>query len=239
VGLGGIWTTDELEGERMDRIIVFDVNETLLDVGALDPLFERMFGDAGVRREWFGQMLQSAFVSTIVDSYRDFGTLAMGALAMVAERHGVTVADEDRQALGAGMRSLPPHPEVREAMDRLRDAGFRLSTLTNSTPEVAEAQLANAGLRDLVVHVLSADTVRRLKPAPEPYRMAAERHEVSIGAIRLVAAHAWDIAGALRTGSAAAFVARPGQVLDPAGAQPDIVGANLDDVAKQIVAADR
>ncbi|MDQ3655068.1 MAG: haloacid dehalogenase type II, partial [Chloroflexota bacterium] len=44
----------------MNRVIVFDVNETLLDVGALDPLFVRMFGDATVRREWFGQMLQSA-----------------------------------------------------------------------------------------------------------------------------------------------------------------------------------
>jgi len=37
---------------------VFDVNETLLDLSALDPRFERVFGDASVRREWFMQMLQ-------------------------------------------------------------------------------------------------------------------------------------------------------------------------------------
>jgi 2-haloacid dehalogenase len=64
----------------MDRVIVFDVNETLLDVGALDPLFVRLFGDAAVRREWFGQMLQSAFVSTITETYRDFSTIGLGAL---------------------------------------------------------------------------------------------------------------------------------------------------------------
>ena len=29
------------------RIIVFDVNETLLDVGALAPEFQRVFGNAG------------------------------------------------------------------------------------------------------------------------------------------------------------------------------------------------
>src|SRR5680860_129775 len=117
-------------GAIMDRAIVFDVNETLLDVGALDPIFVRIFGDANVRREWFGQMLQSAFVSTITGSYRDFGSIGMSALAMVAARHGTMLSDGDLPALGEGMRHLPPHPEVREAMERLRQAGFRLATLT-------------------------------------------------------------------------------------------------------------
>jgi hypothetical protein len=30
----------------MRRVQVFDVNETLLDLSGLDPLFERAFGDA-------------------------------------------------------------------------------------------------------------------------------------------------------------------------------------------------
>jgi 2-haloacid dehalogenase len=223
----------------MNRIIVFDVNETLLDVGALDPIFVRIFGDATVRREWFGQMLQSAFVSTITQTYRDFGAIGMSALAMVAERRGITLGDEDLPALGAGMRRLPPHPEVRRAMEQLHETGFRLATLTNSKAEVAEAQIANAGLGDLLEQMLSADSVQRLKPAPEPYLMAAERFDVGIDAIRLVAAHSWDIAGALSAGCAAAFVARPGQVLDLSGAQPDIVGPNLTAITDQILATDR
>lgn len=222
----------------MKRIIVFDVNETLLDVKALDPLFQRVFGDTTVRREWFGQMLQSAFVSTITQTYRDFGTLAMSALSMMADRHGATLSDDDRRALGNGMRQLPPHPEVREAIDRLRASGFRLATLTNSTLEVGKAQLVNAGLDEFMEQMLSADAVQRLKPAPEPYRMAADRLGVEVEQIRLVAAHSWDIAGALNAGCAAAFVARPGQVLDPSGAQPDIVGADLREVADQIIAVE-
>lgn len=222
----------------MSRVIVFDVNETLLDVAALDPLFVRMFRDGAVRREWFGQMLQSAFVATITHAYRDFGTLGMGALKMVAERHGITPREDDLRALGMGMRQLPPHPEVKEAMELLRASGFWLATLTNSTLDVSTAQLTNAGLRDLVDQILSADTVQRLKPAPEPYRMAAERLDVPMSGMRLVAAHAWDIAGALNAGCKAAFVARPGQVLDPSGAQPDIVGTDLREVVERIRAVD-
>lgn len=223
----------------MKRVIVFDVNETLLDVGSLDPLFARVFNDAAVRREWFGQMLQSAFVSTITSAYRDFGAIGMGALMMVAERHGVTISDEDRTELREGMRRLPPHPEVREALERLHGSGFRLATLTNSTLEVSEAQLVNADLRDFLEHTLSADSVQRLKPAPEPYRMAAERLGVGIEEITLVAAHSWDIAGALHAGCAAAFVARPGQVLDPGAPQPDIVGPDVRDVVEQILTTDQ
>ena len=219
----------------MARICVFDVNETLLDLGALDPHFERVFGDPGVRRAWFLQLLQSALVATVTVAYSDFGRVGAAALEMTAQRQGVTLSDEDKSQILGGMRELPPHPEVAESLSLLRDAGLRLATLTNSTQQVAEAQMENSGLRDYFEQILSADTVERLKPAPEPYRMAAENLGVEVGQIRLVAAHAWDVAGALRAGCAAAFVARPGMVLDPLVERPDVVGADLQEVASRIL----
>src|ERR671916_188856 len=158
----------------MARVCLFDVNETLLDLGALDPHFEKVFGDAGVRRLWFSQVLQSALVATVTGVYSDFGSVGAAALGMVAERQGVRLAEEDRQRILGGMRELPPHPEVRESLERLRDAGLRLATLTNNTRQVAAAQMESSGLRGYFEQILSADAVRRLKPAPEPYRMAAE-----------------------------------------------------------------
>jgi 2-haloacid dehalogenase len=219
----------------MARVCVFDVNETLLDLGALDPHFEQAFGDAGVRRAWFLQLLQSALVATVTGTYSDFGEVGGAALEMVAEREGVDLSDGDKQKFLGDMRELPPHPEVAESLDRLRDAGLRLATLTNSTRQVAEAQMENSGLRDYFEQILSADDVKRLKPAPEPYRMAAESLAVEVEGLRLVAAHAWDVAGALRAGCAAAFVARPGMVLDPLVERPDVVGADLRQVADRIL----
>jgi 2-haloacid dehalogenase len=220
----------------LKRVCVFDVNETLLDLAALDPLFERAFGDTSVRRLWFNQTLQSAFVATMTDAYTTFGEAAGAALRMTEERDGVQISDEDRREILGGLRNLPPHPEVPESLDRLREAGFRLATLTNSTQEVAEAQIENAGLGDRFEQVLSADTAKRLKPAPAPYRMAARTLEVPERGMRLVAAHAWDVAGALRAGCAAAFVAR--QPFDPLVERPDVVGADLAEVADAIIAAE-
>lgn len=222
----------------MPRVILFDVNETLLDLAALDLVFQHIFGDASIRRVWFQQMLQSALVGTVTDVYSDFSAVAMAALEMTAARQDHQLTGEDRNAVRDGMRQLPSHPDVEPALDRLAAAGFRLAALTNSTTEAAHAQLTHAGLADRFEQILSADTVHRLKPAPEPYRMAAERLDVDIGHLRLVAAHAWDVAGALRAGCAAAFVARPGMVLDPLAPTPDVVGKDLTEVATRIIAVE-
>ncbi len=107
----------------MTRVCVFDVNETLLDLGALDPHFERIFGDASVRQDWFGQFLASWLTMTVIGDYWAFGTIGNAALEMVAERQGVDLSDEDKQQIISGMQELPPHPEVDESLSRLRRQG--------------------------------------------------------------------------------------------------------------------
>lgn len=219
----------------MKRSLVFDVNETLLDLRGLDAPFNEIFGGADARQEWFQQLLQNMLVSIAIDEYQDFGALGRGALEMVASRRGRSLSDGEKQRLARAIAELPPHPDVRPALERLRDEGYRLATLTNSTKAVAEKQLAHAGLRPLFDEVFSADEARRLKPAPEPYRMVAERLGVGVDRIRLIAAHAWDVAGALHAGCAAAFVARPGKVLSASGRRPDVEGRDLVEVASRIL----
>lgn len=219
----------------MPRIIVFDVNETLLDLQALFPRFERVFGDTQATKEWFAQMLRSAFVATITDAYVDFGTIGRAALEMTAQRRGVELSDEEYAHILMGMRQLPPHSEVPESLERLKQAGLRLAALTNSTKEMADAQLTHAGLYDYFEQILSVDYVHKLKPAADVYHMAAERLGATPDQLRLVAAHDWDITGAMRAGWAGAFIARPGMVIGPLGEKPDIVGKDLREVADKIL----
>jgi 2-haloacid dehalogenase len=220
----------------MPRILAFDVNETLLDLAALDPLFERAFGDAAVRAQWFAQVLQLVFVGSITGRDIDFTTAQHGALRMGAARTETALSDDDADEIVGAMRALPPHPDVAPALDRLRTGGLTLCSLTNSSLEVSRAQLEHAGIADRFEAILSADQVGRLKPAPEPYRLAADTFGAQTGDVRLIAAHAWDCAGAIAAGAQAAFVSRPGMVLSPVGEQPDLVGRDLDEVASLILA---
>ncbi len=222
----------------MTRVIAFDVNETLLDLSALDATFERLMGSAGMRGQWFAQMLQLSFVGGLIGEYVDFTTAQRCALTMLAERHGRSVRSEDVSAVVEQMCSLPAHPDVLGPLESLDETPLKVVALTNSTETVAEAQLTNAGIRHVFDAVLSADSVRRLKPAPEPYLAVARTFGVDIGEVRLVAAHSWDVSGALAAGCKAAFVGRPGMVLSPIGSQPDIVGVGLAEVVDQIIARD-
>jgi 2-haloacid dehalogenase len=221
----------------MPRVLAFDVNETLLDLRVLDGLFEEAFGEAALRQQWFAQMLQLAFVGAITDRYVDFTSAQRAALAMVAERRGAELPDAVASAIVERMRDLPAHADVPGALDRLGDAGFTLATITNSPLDVARDQLRNAGLEDRFAAILSADQVRALKPRREPYELVARTFDVPLAQVRLVAAHAWDVAGALAAGCTAAFVARPGMVLSPLGQRPDVIGADLAEVAEGILAA--
>ncbi len=223
-------------GEMMaPRVILFDVVETMLDTGSLDSIFESSFGSKGVRRQWFDVVQRSVLLLTAVNSYVDFTGISKAALDIVARSLEIDPPPEEKQKVIDAMKTMQPHADVREGLERLREAGFRLAALTNSKLAAAQAALAHAGLGDLFEQVLSADSIRRMKPAPEPYWMAAERLGVTVDRIRLVAAHDWDIAGALRAGCAAAFISRPGKTLHPLTPQPDVVAPELKTAAARII----
>jgi 2-haloacid dehalogenase len=224
-------------------VIVFDSNETLLDLGALDAHFLRAFGDAGVRKKWFHQLLQLSFTSVIVDQYRNCDRLADAALDMAARQYGTAEANGEltksaRSAVQNAILEVPAHPDVRPALERLRVRDVRLAVLTNSTEKTVKAQLRHAELSDYFEEILSVDAVERYKPAAEAYAYAAKTLDVDAGEIRLVSAHSWDISGALRAGWKAAFVRRPERALDPGAQQPDIIADDLSGIVGQILEKD-
>lgn len=222
----------------MKKLIVFDVNETLLDLKALDPKFEQVFGNASVRTSWFGLVLRNSLVATITGRYDDFGKIAGAALEMTAQLHDVTLSDEDRTAIMGGIRSLPPHADVIPGLEKLTSAGLRLFTLTNSPSHVFETQLQNAGITGYFEKSFSVDAIKKFKPDAEVYQMTAKELGVPADQIRLVAAHDWDVAGAIVAGCSAAFIARPGKVLNPLMPVPDIIGIDLTEVADKIISVD-
>lgn len=219
------------------KTIVFDVNETLLDLSALDPLFVDAFGDKATRRVWFAQTLALAMSATIVGTYAEFGEVARAALEMTARKRGVALDEERKRRILRGMRALPPHGDVIDGLRRLRDAGFVLAVLTNSTETVVREQLEHAHILDYFTHVLSADTVHRFKPSAEAYAYAARTLEADPAELLLVAAHDWDVSGAMRAGLRAAFVSRHGTALNPLEPAPEIVAPSVRAVAEAIVAS--
>jgi 2-haloacid dehalogenase len=222
----------------MAGTLVFDVNETLLDLRALDPLFEKHFGDANVRGAWFSQVLLSSMTITLTGDYTDFAKVGGAALAMVAERQGMSISDEQTMEILKGMRTLPAHPDAAAALEKLKAADYRLVTLTNSPPAMVQMQIDNSGLGGFFDLLLSVDAVKKFKPAREVYDMAAGELGEQPEGLWMIAAHNWDTSGALAAGWKAAFVGRPGMVTGALDRTPTARGSDLGEVAARIIEVD-
>ncbi len=220
----------------MDRpeLVAFDVNETLLSLAPLGEEMSEIFGDSSPVGEWFARMLHGSLVSNHLNRYRPFSEIGVDALVALAHRRGVTVSRDQAVAAVASMKSLPPHPEVYGALERLYDAGLVMIALTNGSAEVANAQIESAGLHPFFRRVVSVDEVRRFKPDPMPYRHAAEAMGVDLRDMMLVAAHDWDCAGAISVGARAAFVTRPGVSWSLPSPRPDLEVADIAELALEL-----
>jgi 2-haloacid dehalogenase len=216
-------------------LIVFDVNETLLDLESLTPTFERIFADRLALRQWFAELILYSEALTLAGIYVPFNELGGAVLQMVAAIRGISISIADRADLTERFASMPPHSEVPDALRKLRHAGFRLFTLTNNTADISGRQLERAGLLDAFERRFSVDVVRRHKPALEIYAAVARTMGVQPSKLCLVACHAWDTLGAVAAGWEAALIFRPGNALLNVGPQPQITGTDLDEVAEKLI----
>ncbi|ORB73670.1 haloacid dehalogenase type II [Mycobacterium scrofulaceum] len=220
-------------------VLVFDVNETLVDIDSLAPLFIDLFGDERVLREWFAQLVMYSMSATLADSYVKFSTLAQGVLRMVGDIHHVDVTDDDLHRLKTGLLTMPAHPDAAEGLTRLQDNGFRLVTLTNSPPNPdGPTALQSSGLAQFFERQLSVDACRAFKPSPAVYRYACDALGVTPADCMMVAAHVWDTLGAQKVGFGAALITRPGNPPLPVDGlpQPDIVVDDMRELAARLIA---
>jgi 2-haloacid dehalogenase len=218
-------------------MIVFDVNETLLDLDTMTPIFERIFHETLAMRLWFANLILYSEALTLANAYIPFTDIGGAVLQMLADTRGIRITAADKKELTDNFATMPPHSEVPAALKKLRGAGFKLFTLTDNLLEIQGRQLKHGGIIDLFDNRFSVDNpeVRRHKPAPEAYAYVEKQLRVAPSDLFLIASHTWDTLGAVAAGWGAALIKRPGNDVLSVGPQPTLVGADLDDVAIQLI----
>src|ERR1700728_1443670 len=217
-------------------LIVFDVNETLLDLGTMEPTFERIFGGKEAMRLWFANLIMYSAALTVAGCYVPFTDIGSAVMKMLADTRGIRITDSDKEELTERFSTMPPYPEVPGALRKLRAAGFRLFTLTDNLLEVQTRQLEHGGIVDLFERRFSADSVKHHKPSRAAYAYVEKELGVGPSALCLIACHTWDTLGAVAAGWRGALIKRIGHDDLGVGPQPQIVGNDLNDVADQLIA---
>jgi 2-haloacid dehalogenase len=217
-------------------LIVFDVNETLLDLRTMEPTFQRIFGEKDAMRLWFADLILYSAALTVAGVYVPFTDIGAAVMKMMGDTRGLAITDADKKELTEKFSTMPPYPEVPAALAKLRAAGFRLFCLTDNLLEVQTRQLTHGGIVDLFERRFSADGVKHHKPSPEAYGYVEKELGTKPSEMCLIACHTWDTLGAVAAGWDAALIKRVGNDVLGVGPQPSIVGKDLNDVADQLIA---
>ncbi|MGO3345181.1 MAG: haloacid dehalogenase type II [Marinomonas sp.] len=217
------------------KTILFDINETVLNLAALKPKFKAAFGDDSVMLVWFSMLLHSSTVCVVTGVKTDFAALAGFMLESLATRKGVTLSAQIRDDILAGFANLSAHDDIKPALRRLKDAGFRTVAFSNSSLSLVASQIKNAGLSEYFDEILSVESTGSFKPDPKAYEFAAEQLKQPLPSLRLVATHDWDTHGALSTGMKAAYIARTPAIYHPLYRQVDITATTMGGIVTQII----
>ncbi|MCJ2032863.1 haloacid dehalogenase type II [Methylobacterium sp. J-068] len=215
-------------------IVVFDIDETLLDFTVLS----HVFGAADMLRTWFNQVILYSEALTLSGLYVDSGTVGVAVLKMLAESKGRRVERADIEALKRLSGAMPTYADTPKALADLQEAGFRLVTFSNNPSAGVDAQLTHAGIRGYFSELHSIDDqVHRYKPARESYNALATTLGVAPSDLWLVSCHAFDTLGAAAAGYRTALVLRPENAPVALGRTPDIVTDDLGSITRRIVLA--
>jgi len=211
--------------------IVLDVNETLIDLTGLLPVFTEFGMGQPEFSLWFARTLREGFGLSAAGDYRTFAEVATAALLSLQPGR---LTDADAALLLQGFKELKPHPDVPEGLAILASTGLPICTLSVGNPAVVESIFTSSGLSEFVSMHLSVDAVQRWKPAREPYEFACAQLDTSPHNTMMIAAHSWDLNGARLAGMQTAWISRLEKIRPAIYPPADIEGPDLITVARRL-----
>lgn len=215
------------------KAIAFDAYGTLFDVYSIGVLAEDLFPGKGAQLAtiWRDKQIEYTRVRTLSDKYANFWQVTVDALTYSCEFLNLDLTEASRDRLMRQYAELSAFPENVEQLMRLREAGITLSVLSNGTPWMLEQAMKASGLAEYFEHILSVDSVKRFKTAPEAYQMGPDALGSKATNILFVSSNCWDICGATWFGYRTIWLNRYGLPLDRLGVKPHRIGSSLQDVA--------
>ncbi len=207
---------------RQIRACVFDAYGTLFDVhSAVGRHRSRLREDADrVSQLWRTKQLEYTWLRSLMGQYRDFWHVTQAALDFAFATYGVSDATLRHDLMQAYLQ-LDCYPEVPETLKQLKDRGYRTAILSNGSPTMLTAAIANAGIGHLIDATFSVEAVGIYKPSPRVYRSAIEQLDVTGREISFQSANAWDAVGAANVGLRVVWINRFNQPWERLDTAPD------------------
>ncbi|CAM3607979.1 haloacid dehalogenase type II [Zobellia roscoffensis] len=220
---------------KKPELLIFDINETLLNLGPLTDAINESLDSEHAFSLWFRTLLHYSLTETLTGNYEDFSVIGKATLKMTMQKFDKNLSDDALDSILGNIKKLPAHDDVEEGLKILKGDGIKLVALSNSNAKLLNEQLQFAGIASYFDAIVSVEEVASYKPEAAPYKAVLAKMSVSPENTMMVAAHGWDILGAKRAGLRTAFVAREGHAIYPLNGTPEIEDKTILEVAQTIL----
>jgi 2-haloacid dehalogenase len=214
------------------QAIVFDAYGTLFDVYSIGALADKLFPQRGaaLAELWRDKQIEYSRLLTMCSMYKPFWEVTQDALVFACNKLGLELTLDAQSLLMGQYAKLRAFPENLEVLRQLRARGLKLAILSNGNPEMLAAAVQAAGMQEVFNHILSVDSVKKFKPAPEAYQLGPDVFGLSARNILFVSSNCWDACGATWFGYTTFWVNRAGAPLEELGVAPDASGRDMRDL---------
>ena len=215
------------------KLILLDVYETILDMGDVESRVNDITDSKRGYTIWLELFMQYAFVDNCIGEFHDFASIGKATLNMTLKMLGEKADDNKINSVIELLKHLPLQDDARKGLSELSDK-FRMAALTNSSVDIVRERMESSGLISYFEAVLSAEQLKKYKPALEVYQWAANRLKLEPAEIVMVSSHPWDIAGAANAGMQTAFILRNRQMLYPLATKPNYECKSLIELVEKL-----
>lgn len=210
--------------------IVLDVNETLFSLDAVEARFEEVGLTATHSSLWFAKVLRDGFGLAATSDVAPFPEIGAYHLRRLLVQGGQDADEETVAHVLQGFQEVQPHADIEGGLQRARDLGLGIATLTNGSEDITRKFLERHDLLDHVDDVLAAVDSGVWKPHADAYHWAASKLGQEVEQLMLVAVHPWDIHGAAMAGLRTGWLDRAGAEYPDHFRGPDASGGSLGEV---------
>jgi 2-haloacid dehalogenase len=214
------------------QAIAFDAYGTLFDVYSIAALADKLFPGKGaaLSEQWRDKQIEYTRLRTMCSQYKPFWEVTLDALVFSCKKLSLDLDPDAQDSLMGQYAKLQAFPENLSVLQRLKEKNLKLAILSNGNPDMLDTVVKAASMHDMFDHLISVDSVRKFKTAPEAYQLGPDTFSLPANQILLVSSNCWDVCGATWFGYTTFWVNRNAVPLEELDVTPHGTGRTLKDV---------
>ncbi len=216
------------------KVIIFDAYGTLFDVNSAAEKCKEKIGSKWEHfaNYWRTTQLEYTWLRSMMKRHKDFWQVTEDSLdkSLLAFK----IDPNMRSELLNLYKILNTFPEVKGVLKYLKEKKYKISILSNGTPDLLNELVKSNNLEKMFDDIFSIEKVGVYKPDAKVYDMPIKKYKVSKNEVVFLSANTWDVSGAGNFGFNAIWVNRNKNIFDKLDYIPHNEINNLNGLLKLI-----